>query len=72
MLWVFDGRWAELIHPFAAAVDTELPVPERMVCIKGEDKPAYVRWPEGEKSVHEGYGEESLEGWHKKHGLYVE
>jgi len=25
---------AELIHPFASAIDTDLPVPEEMVCVK--------------------------------------
>lgn len=72
MLWLWDRHWPELIHPFASAVDTELPVPDQMVCVMGGSKPGWVRWPEGEKSVHELYGEDSLEGWHKKHGFFVE
>jgi len=24
-LWVWDPRWPELVHPFASAIDTELP-----------------------------------------------
>lgn len=26
-LWVWDPRWPELVHPFASAIDTDLPVP---------------------------------------------
>ena len=26
-LWVFDPRWPDLIHPFASAIDSDLPVP---------------------------------------------
>jgi len=53
-------------------IDTPLPVPEEMVCVKANSKPEWVRWPEGKKSVHQDFGEDSLEGWHKKRGLYVE
>ncbi|KAG9232177.1 DUF636 domain protein [Amylocarpus encephaloides] len=72
MLWLWDKTWPELIHPFASAIDTELPVPEEMVCVLGGSKPAWVRWPEGKKSVHEVYGEDSIEEWHKRHGLFKE
>ncbi|KAL3711923.1 hypothetical protein TMatcc_000617, partial [Talaromyces marneffei ATCC 18224] len=70
MLWLWDHHWPELIHPFAPAIDTELPVPDEMVCIMDSSKPAYVRWPEGKKTVYKAYGNESLEEWHKKHNLY--
>ncbi|CAD6446679.1 69704f58-3d86-432e-a04b-dbbf46f1ec84-CDS [Sclerotinia trifoliorum] len=72
MLWLWDKTWPELIHPFASAIDTELPVVEEMVCVKGDSKPEYVRWPEGKKKVYEGYGDFSIEEWHKKNGLFVE
>ena len=26
-LWLYDPHWPDLIHPFASAIDTELPVP---------------------------------------------
>lgn len=70
MLWLWDHHWPELIHPFASAIDTELPAPDEMTCIMAGSKPAWVRWPEGKKVVHDVYGEESLEGWHKKHNLF--
>jgi hypothetical protein len=72
MLWLWDPTWPELIHPFAAAIDTELKVPEEMVCLMGESKPEYVRWPEGKKKVFDKYPEESLEEWHKRTGEWVE
>lgn len=72
MLWVWDHHWPELIHPFASAIDTELPVPDEMVCIMESSKPAWARWPEGKKSVHTVYGGDSLEEWHKRHGFFVE
>lgn len=71
-LWVFDRQWPELVHPFASVIDTPLPAPEEMVCVKGDSKPAWLRWPEGKKSVHQDFGAESLEEWHKKRGLFVE
>ncbi|GFF39295.1 hypothetical protein IFM46972_05834 [Aspergillus udagawae] len=72
MLWLWDHHWPELIHPFASAIDTELPVPDEMVCVLANSKPSWVRWPEGKKSVHDVYGDDSIEGWHKKHGLFME
>jgi hypothetical protein len=71
MLWLWDKTWPELIHPFASAIDTDLPIPEEMVCAKANSKPDWVRWPEGKKSVHEDYGEASIEEWHKKHKVFV-
>ncbi|PYH92111.1 hypothetical protein BO71DRAFT_400833 [Aspergillus ellipticus CBS 707.79] len=72
MLWLWDKHWPELIHPFASAIDTELPVPDEMVCIMESSKPVWVRWPEGKKQVHQIYGEDSLEGWHRKYNLFVD
>ena len=28
-LWLYDKRWPDLVHPFASAIDTPLPVPPR-------------------------------------------
>ena len=30
-LWVWDPNWPELVHPFASAIDTALPVPPARV-----------------------------------------
>lgn len=71
MLWLWDHHWPELIHPFASAIDTELPEPAEMVCVMESSKPAWMRWPEGKKSTHTLYNKDSLEEWHKKHGYFV-
>ncbi|PFH47915.1 hypothetical protein AMATHDRAFT_66545 [Amanita thiersii Skay4041] len=72
MLWLYDKSWPELLHPFASAIDSpELPQPEKLVCIKLDSKPAYVRLPEGDKEVYEDYGPDTLEEWHKKNKLFV-
>lgn len=72
MLWLWDHHWPELIHPFASAIDTELPEPAEMVCIMESSKPTWMRWPEGKKSTHTLYNKDSLEEWHKKHEYFVE
>ena len=69
-LWAFDPRWPELIHPFASAIDTELPVPPERVHIMLDYKPAWVRVPEGKAELHFAeYPEDSIASWHEKHGL---
>lgn len=73
MLWLWDHHWPELIHPFASAIDTELPAPDEMVCVKDNSKPKWVRWPEGKKKVYQNFGSDgSIDEWHKKHGVFVE
>lgn len=67
MLWLWDSSWPELCHPFASAIDSELPAPTEMVCILAGSKPNWVRWPEGEKKVCETYnGSVGIEDWHRE------
>src|SRR5690606_14109559 len=42
-LWLWDPRWPELIHPFASAIDTDLPVPPEQVHIMLGSKANWVR-----------------------------
>lgn len=69
-LWVWDPRWPELVHPFASAIDSELPkAPEHthlMLAYKASWVPAHVE--EGDASF-EGYPEESIAEWHERLGL---
>ncbi len=66
-LWVWDPRWSELVHPFASAIDTELPTPpERthlMLAFKPSWVPAHVE--PGDLSFDE-YPDESLADWHRR------
>src|SRR6185369_1135227 len=42
-LWLYDSRWPELVHPFASAIDTELPTPPERTHLMLEYKPNWVR-----------------------------
>jgi hypothetical protein len=51
-LWLYDPAWSELIHPFASAIDSELPVPPVRWHVMLRFKPAWVvpRIEEGDQS----------------------
>ena len=71
-LWVFDPHWPELVHPFASAIDTALPVPPERVHIMLGSKPGWVEVPVGPNDPHfEDYPDESIAGWHEARGLDV-
>ena len=67
-LWVYDPRWPDLVHPFASAIDTELPEPPEHVHMMMGAKPKWVRSEarRGE-ACFEGYPDRSLEEWHRSH-----
>lgn len=69
-LWLWDKNWPELVHPFASAIDTELPEPPAAVHMMLGSKANWVRLDakRGEKRFEE-YPEQSLEDWHRAHGL---
>ncbi|MGQ7791253.1 GFA family protein [Faunimonas sp. B44] len=72
-LWLYDPTWPDLVHPFASAVDTPLPVPPRRVHLMLKYK---ANWVEPEirngDDAYALYPELSLADWHRKHGLWVE
>jgi hypothetical protein len=72
-LWLFDRTWPELVHPFASAIDTDLPVPPARVHLMLRYKAAWVE-PNiaPEDRSFELYPEESIEDWHKKRGLWID
>lgn len=69
-LWLWDPRWPELLHPFASAIDTPLPVPPEQVHMMLGSKANWVRSEvrPGEATFDE-YPDQSLEEWHREHGL---
>lgn len=70
MLWAWDPRWPDLIHPFASAIDTELPVPPERTHLMLASKAPWVV-PDvgpGDKTFDE-YPEESIAEWHERLGL---
>ncbi|KAH7286375.1 hypothetical protein KP509_32G004600 [Ceratopteris richardii] len=70
MLWLYDPTWPELIHPFASAVDTELPVPPERTHIMLDFKPSWVDPKIGDNDKkHARYPEESIADWHARLNL---
>ncbi|MBW4793937.1 GFA family protein [Pseudomonas tolaasii] len=69
-LWLFSPEWPELIHPFASAIDTPLPVPPEHTHLMLGSKAPWV-----EVSVRKGdlqfdeYPKESIAQWHERLGL---
>lgn len=69
-LWLWDPRWPELIHPFAAAVDVPLPVPPERYHIMLASKPDWVQDPAGPSEQRFDEGPDcSLLEWHQRHRL---
>jgi hypothetical protein len=69
-LWVWDPRWPELVHPFASAVDTPLPEPPESEHMMLDSKANWVRVEaHGPERRHPEYPSQSLEEWHRAHGL---
>ncbi|QDH70310.1 GFA family protein [Marilutibacter alkalisoli] len=69
-LWLFDPLWPDLVHPHASAIDTPLPRVPGRVHILLDSKANWVEVPRGKHDIHlDGFPEESLEDWHRRHGL---
>lgn len=72
-LWLYDPTWPDLVHPFASAIDNELPKPPERVHLMLKYKASWV-----EPDIHDGdktfelYPEESIAEWHRRHGLWVD
>ena len=65
-LWVWDPRWPELVHPFASAIDTPLPIPPHKTHIMLQSRANWAapcKGP-GDKQF-DGYPDESLAQWHE-------
>jgi hypothetical protein len=71
-LWLFSPEWPKLVHPFASAIDTDLPVPRTTVHMMLRFKPAWVvpHFRRGDARF-DLYPEQSLEEWHRAHGLWA-
>lgn len=69
-LWAWDPRWPELVHPFASAVDSELPVPPEHTHLMVGSKAPWVEIcrREGDK-VFDEYPDESIAEWHQRLGV---
>lgn len=69
-LWIWDPRWPELVHPFASAIDTELPVPPERTHLMIGSKASWVEICLGPRDQQfDGYPDESIAAWHERLGL---
>lgn len=72
-LWMADPSWPDLVHPFASAIDTPLPVPPSRVHLMLKDKAPWVEPQTGPgDACFDAYPEESIEQWHRRRGLWVD
>jgi hypothetical protein len=66
-LWLRDRRWPELLHPFASAIDTELPTPPERTHLMLASKPDWVPLhADPDDKTFDGYPEESIAEWHRR------
>lgn len=69
-LWLFDPAWPELIHPFASAIDTPLPIPPEHTHLMLDFKAPWVEVDAGKKDKQfDIYPQESIAEWHDRLGL---
>jgi hypothetical protein len=72
-LWLFSPEWPDLVHPFASAIDSDLPEPPSSVHLMLRFKPSWVS-----PDVRDGdptfdlYPDESIEDWHRARGLWID
>ncbi|MFJ5488191.1 GFA family protein [Hansschlegelia beijingensis] len=72
-LWLYDPNWPDLVHPFASAVDSELPVPPARTHLMLGSKASWVEPAIGPNDLaFDEYPEQSIEDWHRAHGLWIE
>jgi len=69
-LWIYDPRWPELLHPFASAIDTELPRPPERTHLMLASKASWVEIDIGpHDACFDEYPRESIAAWHQRLGL---
>jgi hypothetical protein len=73
VLWGWHPDWPELLHPFASAIDTPLPVPPHRVHLMLDFKPDWVV-PDirpGDRTFPR-YPGQSIEDWHRAANLWID
>lgn len=71
-LWLWDENWPDLIHPFASAIDTDLPVAPKRTHLMLRFKASWVepRIASHDKTF-ELYPDQSIEDWHRANDLWI-
>jgi hypothetical protein len=69
-LWVYDPHWPELVHPFASAIDSELPVAPEHTHLFLASKASWVPVDAGPRDKQfPKYPDESIAAWHQRLGI---
>ncbi|MDX1562522.1 MAG: GFA family protein [Gammaproteobacteria bacterium] len=69
-LWVYSPEWPELVHPFASAIDSELPPAPEATHIMLGSKANWVPVEAGPNDPQfDRYPDESLADWHRRMGF---
>lgn len=69
-LWVYDPDYPDLMHPFASAIDTDLPQPPEHTNIMLDFAASWVEVQEDSADRNfSRYPEESIADWHQRLGL---
>ncbi|QCB56195.1 GFA family protein [Sphingopyxis sp. PAMC25046] len=71
-LWLYDPDWPDLVHPFASAIDSELPAAPSRVHLMLKYKAGWVEPAIGPgDAAFDLYPAKSIEQWHKDEGVWV-
>lgn len=66
-LWVYSPEWPELVHPFASAIDTELPRPPQYTHLMLGSRAGWVEVQAAPGDLQfDDYPQESLAEWHER------
>ena len=66
-LWLYDPRWPQLLHPFASAIDSELPRPPERTHLMLGSKAGWVEPAVGaDDRCFDEYPDESIAEWHER------
>ncbi len=69
-LWLWDPNWPDLVHPFASAIDSDLPVPPEHTHLMLDSKAGWVEPQiQTQDRCYAEYPDESLAQWHQRLGL---
>ena len=66
-LWLYDPGWPELLHPFASAIDTALPVPPEHTHLLLDARASWVEVEGGARDKRfDEFPGESIAEWHER------
>ena len=69
-LWAWDPRWPDLVHPFASAIDTELPAAPEQTHLMTASKASWVAIQASPSDkIFDAYPDESIADWHRRLGF---